>query len=110
MRRQRSAPAIAPDSTEDVVLRLLWVLKGDGGKDRGLMSHIVNGEQHIERCQRGMWITPGLRGDPCSARCQRAQDAIALAARWLYERRPLQQDRVQAVRQADMFEQQGVAG
>jgi hypothetical protein len=69
-----------------VILRLCGVLLGNGSTDRGLMSHIVRGEQHIERCQIGMWVTPGgprPEGDPCAARCQRAHAAIDQAEAWL---------------------------
>jgi hypothetical protein len=69
-----------------VILRLCGVLLGNGSTDRGLMSHIVRGEQHIERCQVGMWVTPGgprPEGDPCAARCQRAHAAIDQAEAWL---------------------------
>lgn len=83
------APPPVPGSAEEAILMLLFVLIGDGAGDRGLMSHIVNGEQHIERCQRGMWITPGLRGDPCSTRCLQAQEARRVATAWLYAHRPL---------------------
>lgn len=86
------APAVAAPtegSAEEAILMLLYVLIGDGGNtDKGLMSHIVDGEQHIERCQRGMWITPDLRGDPCSTRCLRAQRAREVATAWLYAQRP----------------------
>lgn len=84
----RPAPvdrATAPD-VETVILDLCRVLIGDGERDRGLMSHMVNGGQHIETCQRGMWIQAGdsLRGgQPCSKRCLAVQAAISQAGRWL---------------------------
>lgn len=74
---------------EMVIMELCRVLLGNGpngAPDRGLMSHIVRGEQHIERCQAGMWLTPGgprPDGDPCSARCMAAHAALKLAEQWL---------------------------
>src|SRR6478609_1446297 len=86
-RRARAEGAPLPGSAEEAILYLIFVLRGDGQTDHGLMSHMVNGEQHIERCQRGMWITPGLRGDPCSKRCLQVQDALDMATRWLWASR-----------------------
>lgn len=77
---------------EDIILAFCAVLLGDRGtdpKDRGLMSQIIAGRQHIERCQRGMWIQAGdsLRGgQPCSTRCLNAQVTLDAAARWLKAR------------------------
>lgn len=76
---------IAPDA-ETVVLELCRVLVGDGDKDRGLMTHMVNGAGHLEQCQIGMWIQAGdsLRGgQPCSARCLAVQAALRQAGLWL---------------------------
>ena len=74
---------------EEVILSLVAVLLGDrkyDKGDRGLMSHVVYGQQHIERCQRGMWLqqdSPRPGGDPCSPRCLRAQAALRIAAHHL---------------------------
>jgi hypothetical protein len=97
MRTAPISPAVLPADfdAELVILALLGVLRGFSGADRGLMNHIVRGEQHIPTCQAGMWLTPGgprPEGDPCNERCERAQLAVAWAIAWIWANRPAEID------------------
>jgi hypothetical protein len=76
--------------TELVMLGALYVLVGDGAKDRGLMTRIVAGEQHAPTCMRGLWVEMGdsLRGgQPCSERCLTAQMVVGWLRTWIWEHR-----------------------
>lgn len=94
----RAEPAVAPGSAAEVIVRLVWVLRGNGERDahgnlinRGLMSRIYRGEQHVPTCQKGYYAVAGdsqRGGQPCSDRCLSAQEALRLAAEWLYAHRP----------------------
>lgn len=82
--RLRSVESRPP--AESVVLGLVGILLGDGRKNRGVMSLVAGGRQHVPTCQFGLYVTPESRltnGEPCSARCQRAHAAITAAEDWL---------------------------
>lgn len=72
-----------------VITALLTVLFGDRHKrprDRGLMSHVVNGRQHTPGCPYGAFLRPTDRetnGSGCSDRCVAAWTAFALAVAYL---------------------------
>lgn len=75
------------DQAAEVVGGLLEGYFGDEKRERGAGLLVVRGGRfHTPRCPEGQWLTPGLRGDPCSARCAQIDGAIALASVWLAER------------------------
>ncbi len=80
-----------PVGAERVILLLLGVVRGFNAKDRGYMSLVIDGRQHTPRCPFGQWITqkePGQpKGDPCSERCEQAQQAVSEAVDWLLAHR-----------------------
>lgn len=81
-------------NAETIVLTLCRTIIGDGRKDRGLMTQIKHGQQHIPTCQVGQYIAEGdsLRGgQPCSQRCQDAREALRAASRWLKAHEKLEQ-------------------
>ena len=77
---------VALMTAETVILLLCATLLGEDGRGAGLLSRRVDGRFHTARCQIGQWRTPGgprPAGDPCSARCEQARDALNQASRWL---------------------------
>lgn len=93
-------------SAEDVVLALCAVLLGNGKSDKGLMTRMAYGGRHLKMCQIGMYIQEGdsqRGGQPCSDRCQRAHDAIALAADWLRANETVEQEQEPQPRQAGLW-------
>lgn len=77
---ERDAAALA------AVGALMTVLAGDGKRDKGLMSRIVEGRQHVQPCNRGLYLYPGSHatgGSPCSERCVQAHEALRLGERFL---------------------------
>lgn len=65
---------------------LMTVLAGDGRKDKGLMSRMVEGRQHVWSCNKGLYLYPGSHatgGSPCSQRCVQAHEALRLGAVFL---------------------------
>lgn len=100
---------LTPPDAESVIAELVRVLLGrhpDLGKwDRGLMSLMIGGEQHVPKCPKGQYLVAGdsLRGgQPCSDRCVLAWAAIGLAAEW-FRAREQQSASIEA------FGEQGVA-
>ena len=64
----------------EAVGALMTVLAGDGKRDKGLMSRTVEGRQHVQTCNRGLYLYPGLRAPPgLGATAQRFRQHIARA-------------------------------
>lgn len=89
---------------ERAILLLLGVLRGIDKTDLGLMPVWVCGFRHLATCGHGQWNqqdSPRPHGDPCSDRCERAQEAIEAGVDWLKaNERPVDQ-------QPSMFEVAG---